>query len=367
MKWFCRRVSLAILIGISAWPLSARAQTPPPATAPSTQPTDDVLESALAEGFGITEDRAIELEKQLHANPSDLQTRCTLLGYYFMNEYKLHEASQARDGLALWMIANEPAASITGRPFCRFDQIANPDGYAKARELWLKQVAKFSQSPKVLVNAAHFFQLAEPSEADTLLRQAMAVEPQNAGLPEELARAHMLAMGKATPADRQDLARKALAEFTQALSLTSDTSAKFYIETSLPKVAFEAGYPVNAKQYAVQLLADAEPFKNNWNYGNAIFEANSILGRIALASGDLPSAEKYLLAAGKTPGSPQLGSFGPNMTLAREMLKKGDKKTVLAFFEECSRFWLMGRQKLGDWAAVINNDGVPDFGPNMDY
>ena len=39
------------------------------------------------------------------------------------------------------------------------------------------------------------------------------------------------------------------------------------------------------------------------------------------------------------PGSPQLNSFGPIMSLAEELLEQGEPDTVLEFFAECRKFW----------------------------
>jgi len=38
-----------------------------------------------------------------------------------------------------------------------------------------------------------------------------------------------------------------------------------------------------------------------------------------LKEGKVEDAKHYLLEAGKTPGSPQLNSFGPDMSLAEEL------------------------------------------------
>ncbi len=51
--------------------------------------------------------------------------------------------------------------------------------------------------------------------------------------------------------------------------------------------------------------------------------------------------KKYLIAAGKSPGSPQMDSFGPNMTLAKDLLEKGERDAVLEYFMRCRKFWKM--------------------------
>ena len=106
---------------------------------------------------------------------------------------------------------------------------------------------------------------------------------------------------------------------------------------------------------------------NNWDYGNAIHQGNLVLGRIAVSEGRLADAAKYLLAAGETPGSPQLNSFGPNMTLARDLLERGDAASVLKYFELCGKFWKMGGEFLAAWTAQVLSGGVPQFGANLQY
>jgi hypothetical protein len=72
---------------------------------------------------------------------------------------------------------------------------------------------------------------------------------------------------------------------------------------------------------ARELLRIYPSFQYDWNYGNAIHYANLVLGRIALRRGDTSSATRYLFRAGGTPGSPQIADYGPDMTLARELLE----------------------------------------------
>lgn len=135
----------------------------------------------------------------------------------------------------------------------------------------------------------------------------------------------------------------------------------------LAKRAFEAGEIDKAEGYAQQLLKMAPDYAKSWNYGNAIFHGNNILGRVALQRGNLKEADRYLLAAGATPGSPQLDSFGPNMSLARDLLEKGQKDDVLQFFELCRRFWESNFGKLDQWSAEVRQGKVPSFGSNLSY
>ena len=122
-----------------------------------------------------------------------------------------------------------------------------------------------------------------------------------------------------------------------------------------------------AENYANQLLQTAPQYPGDWNYGNAIFYGNFVLGRIAVKRGDFARAGKYLLAAGATPGSPQLNSFGPNMTLAKELVENGQSDVALRFLALCKKFWKMDYGKLDQWSADIRGATTPDFSSNLRY
>lgn len=149
---------------------------------------------------------------------------------------------------------------------------------------------------------------------------------------------------------------------------TGDDPAKaFYRMTKTATAAFNAAEYDKARTIAVSLIEEAERWKDNWNYGNAIHAANLVLGRIALARGEIDDAKKFLLAAGRVPGSPQLKSFGPDMVFAREMLKRGETETVLAYFDLVEKFWEKRSAKLDEWRAAIAKGDEPDFGANLRY
>jgi hypothetical protein len=141
----------------------------------------------------------------------------------------------------------------------------------------------------------------------------------------------------------------------------------FYQLADLAKKAFNAGEIDKAGVYSKQLLQMARQYPKDWNYGNAIFYGNFVLGRIALQQGNVRQGGQYLLAAGATAGSPQLDSFGPNMTLAKELLEKGQSDVVLQYFALCKKFWEDGRDKLDEWSSAVRRGEIPDFGPNLGY
>ena len=62
-----------------------------------------------------------------------------------------------------------------------------------------------------------------------------------------------------------------------------------------------------------------------------------------------------------------MNTFGPNMTLARDLLAKGEKEVVLAYFDLCKNFWKMEDGRLAKWRQDIAADRSPDFGANLIY
>lgn len=149
--------------------------------------------------------------------------------------------------------------------------------------------------------------------------------------------------------------------------IESKEETRFYEMTKLPTRALAAGQMDQARKDSLALLKEAENWKENWNYGNAVHVANLVLGHVALAAGDVKKAKAFLLAAGKTPGSPQLNSFGPNMRLAKAFLEKGEPEVVLAYFELCAVFWKPDLSPLDEWRAAVKKNEIPDFRANLNY
>jgi hypothetical protein len=129
----------------------------------------------------------------------------------------------------------------------------------------------------------------------------------------------------------------------------------------------EAGSSEKARRYAEELLKTGAKYEADWNFGNAVHKGNLALGLVSLRSGDLEGAKRYLLEAGRTKGSPQLDSFGPNMTLAKALAEKGERDAVIQYLSLCGNFWQMDRGKLREWRALVKDGIVPDFGANLLY
>lgn len=168
------------------------------------------------------------------------------------------------------------------------------------------------------------------------------------------------------PSDCHDWSRS-LRQGRSYLRACDDPKQRYYALGETAKAAAELRSYDEARRYATELLLLAPRYPRDWNYGNAIHDGHMVLGRVAVAHGDLATARRELLLAGSTPGSPQLDSFGPNMALANDLLRAGERDTVFRYFDECERFWEFGHGPIARWKTLARFHLPPDFGANLLY
>lgn len=308
----------------------------------------------------LSVDEVAALEEKVDLDPEDIASRAKLLGYYFLARRQDDSIRAARQGHVLWLIEHAPTLEITGSPYAGLDSISDPDGYVAAKTAWLKQIEAELDDVRVLGNASRFFTLTDRELAVETLEKAHALDLKNPEWLERLGQIHFLEMYGDSPAKRTNKAKTALEYFEAALSLSDPNDN--HLLTYVSRSALAADEPAKARGYAKQMLKFSD---SDWNAGNNIHHGNLVLGQLAMREGAIEDAKKYLLAAGETPGSPQLNSFGPNMALALELVEAGENETVLAYFDRCSKFWK--RKELDIWAGEIKAGRTPNFGANLMY
>ena len=171
-----------------------------------------------------------------------------------------------------------------------------------------------------------------------------------------------------TPAMERRIQKAVLQRAENKLSELADASTDeeaFYALPSAASAAYYLGLFEEAERLARRSITLAEQFKENWNYGNALHVGHTVLGLLALRSKSTQQAVEALHASGSVSGSPQLGSFGPTMLLARELLKAGQTKSVLAYFEQCRYFWKSGSLWLSLWEKKVKRGAMPNFFMNL--
>lgn len=346
----------------------------------------------LMAGMNLTAEEAEALEERLDRNPHDLQARSQLLIYYFPKSHLDPAIRRIRHQHVLWLIRNAPQADVLALPYAQIQPFFDAASYKLGKDAWVGHIEREPTNVTFVGNAAHFFWEFQDRELKIeTLQKAQSLDPTNPKWPTELGHLYLrdassgeqlrnnlqelpewmdaddLPSGFAdlfdqAPPEEQSSAQLALEQFERAYELAGSGIEATHLLVQLAKAAFEAERYDDARTYATAML-DEPP--NGWDEGNQLHHGNIVLGRVALVEDDVAQAKYHLLEAGKVSGSPQLGSFGPNMRLAAELLERGERDVVLEYFELCSNFW--PRDKLKDWAALVEAGRTPDFGGNLVY
>lgn len=130
---------------------------------------------------------------------------------------------------------------------------------------------------------------------------------------------------------------------------------------------FEAGDFAAAEQYTAELQEMLPAWGDLADSSDAIHHLHILRGRLALTHGDREEAKRHLLESASTEGSPVMCTFGPNMSLARDLLLAGEREVVLEYFHACRKFWEMGGESLDVWEMYVKAGRLPDFDGNLVY
>ena len=387
--------ALGVTLPVKAQPASvgqANRTNPAPAT-PRGQTREITWQNRrtlLQEGRRLTSAQVEAIETDLKSNPSDEAQWARLLGYY---------AGQATETNAL-PLARIEARIIEARPL---SPLVDPASKSLFSPLWIDPkcfevvankwitVARQNGSNAAILACAGRFLMREPSagnyarQGEEFLQRARALEPRNTRRSLELAEQYLNEAHPCfdNPNGNAAAARKALACFQTAwrdLAEGGRDTNNLKVRQSMTRAAFWAGEYDQAKKYAQDWLKASakmeqmpaaathnERITRQWDRGEAIHDANMILGEIALSEGKTKEAGQFLIEAGKVTGGLTLSSYGPDLALAKDLLDLGENQAVLTFFEECNVFWTTGRDSLVQWKKTILAGQKPDFGPGFHF
>ncbi len=156
----------------------------------------------------------------------------------------------------------------------------------------------------------------------------------------------------------RELAAAALVEFQQAYQ----GLPKEVVHLHLPALiwaAFDAGQYGQARAYADEALTlTPRPWADN---SDGRYAAHLVLGHLALDEGDSERAARHLTLAGQQTDQ-LMFTWGPNVSLARQLIKHGQREAVAAYFEQCAGAWsrYFG-WRLKEWAAHIRSGHIPNI------
>jgi hypothetical protein len=199
-----------------------------------------------------------------------------------------------------------------------------------------------------------------PRSAEQMLSRARTVQPENHHWPWRLAFLYK-AQADAAPAPLQaELAAKSLAEFETAQRLGSFWSDSWL--PLLPHVALMAGQTTKARDYALWLLRlgwqSVANARGGSQPGEFIHRGNIALGKIAVATNDVHQAKAHLIDAGKAPWVISKQDKQPDMTLAAELLHRGERAAVIEYLKLCRLIWKDHTDELSARIEAVRT-GVP--------
>ena len=148
------------------------------------------------------------------------------------------------------------------------------------------------------------------------------------------------------------------------LAAAKSPELRFYALGEAAKQSLAAGKVGDAQKYAQELMTLLPSFRQNQEYGNAAHDANLTLGRLAVREGRMDDAKRHLIESVRTPSARQM-DYGPNLSLAKDLLEKGERQAVMDYFALCRKFWNYGR--LDEWSQQVKEGKIPDFGANLVY
>ncbi|MEO6708830.1 MAG: tetratricopeptide repeat protein, partial [Planctomycetota bacterium] len=269
--------------------------------------SDDPVERAFEGGLSIDISSVVAIGVALETDPDNVLLRATLAGATL--GIQMLGKDQHQDLVLsnlLWWIGHHPDSAIISWPRRITPMRGAPDANALLSKAWRRALAADPDNIRVLQNAADFLGYEHSEQAKELLLKACQLAPDDPAPRERLG--DLLTTGRRhimTPREW----REALEHYESALSKREDDSPIQLLLEKVCKAALEVGELDRARAVATQLLIRAKQDPEDWNTGNAVHDANQVLGRVALREGDVESAKRHLLAAGRTSGSPQLDSF----------------------------------------------------------
>lgn len=204
--------------------------------------------------------------------------------------------------------------------------------------------------------------------AEKFLLKAQSMDPDNKTWAQVLGEFYSLkSLAASSPEEKARWSRKSLEQTEKGLEQASDPEGRAYQLIQAAKTAFNAGAFDKAEKSAKELLVIAESHQGDEKYGQAVHDGNMILGRLALRRNDVNQAKMYLLKAGRTAGGGTLSSFGPNMSLAKELFERGEREAVVQYLQLCKKFWTYPRNPLDQWIQDIREGRQPNFAQNLNY
>ncbi len=302
----------------------------------------DEIQLALS-GINLSEEEVSELEASLAKNSADLNSRIKLLGKYFLAQMDLENIAEKRIRHIEFVIKHHADSAIAGTPYA---QVTESSKYPHLKTLWNKVLKSGKENFQMHLNASKFFCLDDKEFSEKLCLKALKIAPENQNARRHLAQIYRLWEG------HEDKA-------VEHLEILCEVSKErnFSQFNGLPDAYYSAGKIEKAFEAANKLLKLADEYRDNWNYGNAVNNAHTVLGMIAFEKGDILKALKHLSQSSEDIATPQTSSFGPRTELVRLIARAGYHDEALNYLDEAQRLCGYENDRFNELRFEIANGG----------
>lgn len=307
----------------------------------------------------LTPEQVEDYERHLVDNPDDMLARTKLMVHYYRSGRTNPGAGRAHTRHLVWAINRDPNAHMLEQGLhTGISHFENYEGFTEVKDAWESQLKRDPRNTTILDRFSSFVSTHDVERSIELLLSAQEVEPKNAWWAIRLGFEYERLARRSGRESRDPSALKdALAQYDRAYNLHPTGGTLELAVQGRAKSAFLLERYDLAASHAVEMLDVFE--SSDRESGDLVHEGHTILGRIALLRGDVSQAKTHLLESAKGPSSPVLGSFGPTMTLALELLEENEFEVVSEYLELCSEFW--EDERLDQWKAQVKAGQVPSF------
>ena len=316
-----------------------------------------------------------ELEAALAGDPGSEELRERLLEAYAMDRDARRAARRAEH--IEWFVVNRPRSDLCRTAYMFVDAQASPELHQRLRGLWFAALEAHPGDSAVLRGAVNFLAGNEPGEAERLLRDALASNPERSEVWLDLGRlakdpaarvAHLeraRELGDRAPNLLVWIARAAAAAGDleradragrELLQLVKAARKRFGDKLDWPdrggelwSRARKSARGVASAQKLVQAHSD-HAYRKHWGH--------TVRGLVACARGDVDAAVRHLRESADVVPDSRLSAYGPAVELARAVCQQGRWSEAAAYL----RAWQAQRDdaRVDRWLAQVERAELPD-------
>ena len=244
----------------------------------------------------LSVDDLMRYEARLREDPSDLATLTIVLWIYLRISSDSDASRESRQRLLLWVIDVMPRSRIAGTPLVSVSSSMDGELYDLAKDLWLSHIQRNPRDARLIGNAAKFVTWHDELLSEELFRRCKAIEPENPEWAWHLGDLYSRWRRHRPKQPEVDWGAMSLAEYERILTQAPDTDWTLLVLPDLATAAFQAGDFATARVHGDRMLALAARASNPWRARRATHHGHLILGRVALAQGDVEQAKSRLMS-----------------------------------------------------------------------